>query len=256
MLWHAGLVTTLPSTFWARAYWSTALLIAAWGVVALRSVWLEDVPRGRHEALRITILAAPEATPVRIPEPERLSVPEVPPRPSTPDAMDVPDMTSAPAAGSGDPNAGSAAEGLGVTGDTTPGPADSFGLVGRQPGVSDPNARATTAGVRGTGGGGGAVVDPEALHRYAIELARRLQRDQGYPLRAQRDGWQGTTLVEVHISAQARITQVTLMHSSGHGLLDEEALAKLQRLRALPDPPQAATGQAFSVLVPIEFKLR
>jgi len=248
-------MTILPSTFWTRVYWAGALLIAAWGVVALRSVWLDDLPRGPRDALRLTLLAAPESVPVQTPQPELPPVPPIPARPSVPEAIAVPDLPPVPAAtGKGDPNAGSAADGLGVTGDTSPGPADTFGLVGRQPSVSSPNARATTTGTHGTGGGG--FVDPEALHRYAIELARRLQRDQGYPLRAQRDGWQGTTTIEVHISAQARITGVMLMRSSGHDLLDEEALAKLQRLQALPDPPQAAVGREFSVLVPIEFKLQ
>lgn len=242
-------MTMPPSSFWARIYWAVALLLAVWAVLALRSLGQEDAPGGRHDTLRITMLSPPPAPTAPVPEREPMPVP---PRPTLPEPMALPDLAPAPVAGEGEPDAGSAAEGPGITGETSPA-ADAFALAGRAPGVSDPNARATMTGVRGPGGGG--ALDPEALQRYAAELARRLRKDQGYPRRAQRDGWQGTAVVEVHVSALARIKHVVLARSSGYDLLDEEALAKLQRLRALPTPPYPVTGRDFAVLVPIDFRL-
>ncbi|MBK8017934.1 MAG: energy transducer TonB [Betaproteobacteria bacterium] len=244
--------------FWTRAYWLGAATLVASGAVAFKHVVDSPGAAWHRDAMRITLLAPPAPAPAIPPVPVPETHVEVPPRPVPQEDFAVPEIAAVPpAAHLGSPDAGSAAEGLGMEGDTSPGQ-DSFGLVGRQPGVTDPNARGSSTGVRGLGGGAGTatIVDPQALERYVIALSKRLSRDQVYPRRAQQDGREGTALVEVLVSADAKIVQVALARSSGVSALDDEALAKLRRLRSLPEPPEEVIGRNFTVIVPIEFKLQ
>ena len=257
----SGNVTDMRSTsptFWTRAYWLGAAVLVSWAAVAFRHVMQEPASGWHREAMRITLLAPPAAPPEIAPPPAPEARVEVPPRPVPAEDFAVPDVIAPqPVDGGGTPDAGSASEGLGMEGDTSPGQ-DSFGIAGRQPGVSDPNARGTGTGQRGSGGGGGpaTILDPHALERYVIALSKRLSRDQTYPRRAQQAGREGTALVEVLVSADARIVQVALARTSGVVALDDEALAKLRRLRSLPEPPAEVIGRDFTVIVPIEFKLQ
>jgi protein TonB len=231
------------------------LLVAGGLVTWVRIAILAPASRLPSEAVRIHVLSA---TPERVvPAPVLRAPVPPPPRAEHPEEMAVPEMSSpvsAPADGS--PGAGSADSGLGMEGELSPSP-DAFGIVGRSPGVSAPNPLATETGAPGSGGGrsGGRVIDPAALEHYVQALSRRLSADQEYPRQAQIRGNEGTVLVQVRISAQARIIGVTIARSSGYALLDAEAVAKLQRLRALPSPPDGAVGRDFSVIVPIDFRL-
>lgn len=76
-----------------------------------------------------------------------------------------------------------------------------------------------------------------------------------YPAIAQRNGWEGTVLVRVEVSANGRATAVSVVTSSGHALLDESALNTVKRWRFAP---ARLAGQPTSgtVQVPITFTLR
>lgn len=90
---------------------------------------------------------------------------------------------------------------------------------------------------------------------YALQLSREIGKDQTYPSRAQLLGWQGTAEVLVRIGVDANIKDVSIAQSSGYDLLDEEAMQKVRRAKALPAPPVGFEGREFTVLVPIVFKL-
>jgi protein TonB len=93
------------------------------------------------------------------------------------------------------------------------------------------------------------------MERYGLLLSKEIGKDQRYPRRAQMLGWQGTTEVLLRMSVDAKVKEVTIAKSSGHDLLDEEALEKVRRAKQLPPPPDGFKGREFTVLVPIVFRL-
>ena len=90
---------------------------------------------------------------------------------------------------------------------------------------------------------------------YSSQLAQEIGKDQTYPSRAQKLGWQGTTEVLVRIGVDGRLKEVSIAQSSGYEILDQEAIQKVRRTKSFPAPPSGFEGREFSVLVPIVFKL-
>ena len=94
------------------------------------------------------------------------------------------------------------------------------------------------------------------LLTYGQSLSKEIKRYQKYPPPAQRRGWEGTTEVVLQISADGKVTTITLGKSSGHAILDEEALDMVRRASPLPQAPPDLRGRALAVTVPIVFRLR
>jgi protein TonB len=75
-----------------------------------------------------------------------------------------------------------------------------------------------------------------------------------YPLTARKQGLEGTVHLRVTVSADGRVTSVTIVETSGHAILDRAARDGVSRWRF--SPARRATGAIASVIdVPIEFKL-
>lgn len=76
-----------------------------------------------------------------------------------------------------------------------------------------------------------------------------------YPEAARMRGWHGTVLLNLSIDAEGRVTAVTLRESSGHAILDAEAIAAVKLWRA---EPARRGGQAVATeeILPVRFVLR
>lgn len=91
---------------------------------------------------------------------------------------------------------------------------------------------------------------PEALSRdqYRVQLIDEARRHKRYPPLARENNWQGDVRVGVAVAANGRPT-VTLRGSSGHEVLDRQALEMFtQAARAVPVPP-ALRGKEFALEV-------
>jgi len=94
------------------------------------------------------------------------------------------------------------------------------------------------------------------LVTYGQSISKEIKRYQKYPPPAQRRGWEGTTEVLLQIAADGKVTGITLGKSSGHPILDEEALDMVRRASPLPQAPADLRGRALVVTVPIVFRLQ
>ncbi len=102
----------------------------------------------------------------------------------------------------------------------------------------------------------GAGIDQAALDAFGLGVARRIgdsRRD--YPLRARRLRQEGTAEVVVKVGADGKVKDITVTRSSGHRLLDEEAVERVRSVLPLPKAPPDLRGREFSIQVPISFKL-
>lgn len=76
----------------------------------------------------------------------------------------------------------------------------------------------------------------------------------GYPATAARQGWQGTVLLRVRVLSTGRVDTVEVQKSSGHKLLDEEAMATVRGWQFTPSKRGDTPIDGWAT-VPIEFKL-
>jgi protein TonB len=75
-----------------------------------------------------------------------------------------------------------------------------------------------------------------------------------YPLRARREGYEGTVLLDVEVLPSGRCGRLRTAHSSGYAILDEAALAAVAAWRFQP----ATRGRqpvAVGVEIPVTFRL-
>jgi protein TonB len=111
-----------------------------------------------------------------------------------------------------------------------------------RPAPSVPSDAAGGAGKRSV------ASDPNYSGRVAAHLARHKQ----YPASARSNGTQGTGTVTFSINGSGSVTSVSLAHSTGAAILDQELTAMVRRASPFPAPPD---GQAKSFTVPVSFKL-
>jgi len=75
-----------------------------------------------------------------------------------------------------------------------------------------------------------------------------------YPAAAARQGWQGTVLLRVRVLSTGRVDVVEVQKSSGHKLLDAEAMATVRGWQFTPSKRGDTPIDGWAT-VPIEFKL-
>lgn len=91
---------------------------------------------------------------------------------------------------------------------------------------------------------------------WQAKLATALERSKRYPSASQARREQGTVQVLFVIDRSGRLVTSRVARSSGHELLDSEALALLERAQPLPPPPAELKGPLISLAVPVHFRLR
>lgn len=92
---------------------------------------------------------------------------------------------------------------------------------------------------------------------WQSKVLGHLARHQQYPASARENGVEGTPWVNIVLDEQGRVLNVSLRKSSGANVLDNEALALIQRASPLPAPPQnVLQNQRVTFAVPIRFNLK
>lgn len=76
-----------------------------------------------------------------------------------------------------------------------------------------------------------------------------------YPHLAQERGWEGTVTLKVHILADGDIGEVIVIGSSGHDILDEQAVELIKEAHATPARRGDKPVDSW-VVVPYQFKLK
>lgn len=100
-----------------------------------------------------------------------------------------------------------------------------------------------------------AAPDAGALAAYGRELAGAVATRQRYPRLAQLRSWQGTAVLQLELAAAGGLLAVRVLSSSGHEILDQQALEMVRAVVPLPPLPGALAGQPLTVDVPVVFRL-
>ena len=91
----------------------------------------------------------------------------------------------------------------------------------------------------------------ELLSGYTKTLSDALARYKEYPRIAELRGWEGSVTMRLRLAPSGRLVDAQLHTSSGHEVLDKQAIAMASKAAQLPAPPEGVS----SVLVPVVFRL-
>jgi periplasmic protein TonB len=93
-----------------------------------------------------------------------------------------------------------------------------------------------------------------AVQTWQKQIFALLARTLRYPTTAERRGQTGIAQVAFSLDRQGRVYEPRIVRSSGVAVLDEEALALLQRAQPFPPPPaREFPGERVSLSVPVRF---
>lgn len=99
------------------------------------------------------------------------------------------------------------------------------------------------------------ILDPGSLTQYRGALSDTARRHKLYPTRAIDRGWQGKVEVRLVIGADGRLELAQVKSSSGHDVLDRQAVEMMTKATALTPIPPALRERRFTVEMPVVFKL-
>ena len=97
--------------------------------------------------------------------------------------------------------------------------------------------------------------DKGTLERYRLALIVATRRYKRYPAIALEKGWQGRVEVHMVIGANGMLASTSIKTSSGHEILDNQALDMLKKGKTTVQVPPSLRGREFSVDVPVVFNL-
>lgn len=97
------------------------------------------------------------------------------------------------------------------------------------------------------------INDRDALKEFIFALGRQSRRFKEYPTLARQRGWDG--IVKLSVTAKFGQLFVAVKESSGHDLLDQQALLMLENAIRQNPLPNVLRQRQFQFLVPIEYNL-
>ena len=94
-----------------------------------------------------------------------------------------------------------------------------------------------------------------ALSQYSSTLGRAIAKHKDYPNIAKMRGWQGKCLLDLKLDGSGNVLYASVKESSGHEVLDNQALEMARKAAPFPTPPEVLRDRSFNLTVPVSFKL-
>jgi TonB family protein len=134
-----------------------------------------------------------------------------------------------------------------------------FGEAARKQARRAPHHHSAPSGAdKGTRPYGVGLNEEQSLRALESEISRKLGssiHESDYPEEARREGWTGTTRVDVLVGSDGKIKEASVQQSSGFAVLDEQALRMIDRI-SLWWIPKRLRNREVMVTVPVGFYLR
>ena len=101
----------------------------------------------------------------------------------------------------------------------------------------------------------GSEIDKGILEQYRLALIVATRRYKRYPAIAMEKGWQGRVEVRMRIGANGMLAGTSIKTSSGHEILDKQAMDMLRKGKTTVQIPASLRGREFTIDVPVIFNL-
>lgn len=99
------------------------------------------------------------------------------------------------------------------------------------------------------------VIDADGLRLYRLALAKEARRYKRYPALARERNWEGVVTVTISIPLPGALPLVALGKSSGHEILDRQALEMIGQAVLAASLPESLRGRAVTVSLPVRYSL-
>lgn len=99
------------------------------------------------------------------------------------------------------------------------------------------------------------VKNIEGLGEYRLGLAREARRFKRYPTVARENAWTGVVVLKIQGAASSATPTVSVDQSSGHAVLDAQALEMVEEATRLAPLPDSLMGKRFAISLPIHYRL-
>lgn len=99
------------------------------------------------------------------------------------------------------------------------------------------------------------VKNAEGLGEYRLGLAREARRFKRYPSVARENAWTGVVVLMIQGAASSAVPMVSIDQSSGHAVLDAQALEMVEKATRLAPLPVSLMGKRFAISLPIHYRL-
>jgi protein TonB len=100
------------------------------------------------------------------------------------------------------------------------------------------------------------TLDITVLREYGAVVSSVVAKKKVYPRLALMRRWQGTTDLKLQIAADGNVKALSVAHSSGFDILDEQAVKMVKDAMPLPGLPDALRGREFAIDIPVAFRLQ
>jgi len=97
--------------------------------------------------------------------------------------------------------------------------------------------------------------DDAMLAQYRLAVIAAARRYKRYPRAALDNNWNGKAEVRMTIGANGVIASMSIKSSSGHDILDRQALDMIRKAKPLTPIPESLRGREFAVDIPVIFSL-
>lgn len=95
----------------------------------------------------------------------------------------------------------------------------------------------------------------EGVGEYRLSLAREARRFKSYPVIARERSWAGVVVLTIQVSAGTAVPAVSINQSSGHQVLDAQAVEMMESASRLASMPERLRGKEFAMNLPIHYRL-
>lgn len=100
------------------------------------------------------------------------------------------------------------------------------------------------------------TIDPGALERYRQGVIGQAARYKRYPRAAIDNNWEGEVVVRMTIGADGRMVALRVARSSGHEVLDQQALEMFRNAKSFVQIPGELRGREFELELRAVYNLR
>jgi protein TonB len=89
--------------------------------------------------------------------------------------------------------------------------------------------------------------DAGSLAQYRLQIISAARKYKRYPRVAMDNNWEGDVVVRMVVGANGIISELSVKSSSGHEVLDQQALDMFKRAKPLVQIPPALRGKEFTI---------
>jgi protein TonB len=101
-----------------------------------------------------------------------------------------------------------------------------------------------------------AAADPGSLAQYRLQLISAARNYKRYPRVAIDNNWEGDVVVRMAVGANGRLAELTIRSSSGHAVLDQQAIEMFRKAATTVQIPPALRGKEFALELRAIYNLR